>query len=83
MSVPADGELRGVAPELAGRVAEFLDTAHDSAAVAAALEGIAAQVAPPGTSADIEFEVHHVDGDMLIKARCASRAAEVQCRLPA
>lgn len=83
MSVPAGGELRGVAPELAARVAEFLDPAHDSASVAAALEGVASQVAPPGTDTDIEFEVHRVDGDVLIKARCASRTAEAQCRLPA
>ncbi len=83
VSVPATEPLRAIASELAGRVAEFLDKAHDGAAVSAALEGVAAEVAPAGSDADIEFEFRQVDGELLIKARSGSRTSEVLCPLAA
>jgi hypothetical protein len=84
LSVPAQGGLRVVAPELAARVAEYLgDKAHDAGAVSAALEGVASRVAPNGSDADIQFEFRQVEGELVIEARCGSRTSEVRCPLPA
>jgi len=76
--------LREVATELAARVAEYLgDQARDALAVSAALESVASRVAPNGSDADIEFDFHQVEGELLIEARCGSRTSKVRCPLPA
>lgn len=84
LSVPAGGDLRGVAADIAKRVAEYLgNRAPYRASVAAALDGIAAQVEPASGEAEITFEFRELDGELLIQAHCGSRSSEVRCPLPA
>lgn len=82
LSVPSEGDLRGLGPELAARVAETFDRAYDGAAVSAALEGVAAQVTSAGQDGDIAFEFRTLDGDLLIEARSGNRTSEVRCARP-
>jgi hypothetical protein len=84
LSVPAGGDLRTVAADIATRVAEYLgNRAPDRASVAAALDGVAAQVAPASSDAEMTFEFREVHGTLLIEAHCGSRSSEVRCPLPA
>jgi hypothetical protein len=84
LSVPALGPLRGVAADIAGKVAESLgDKALDPGSVGAALDNIASLVAPDGSDAEITFEFRQIEGELLIEARCGSRCSEVRCPLPA
>ncbi len=84
LSVPAQGPLRGVAADIAGKVAESLgDKALQAASVGAALERVASLVAPDGSDAEITFEFRQIEGELLIEARCGSRSSEVRCPLPA
>ncbi len=84
LSVPADGELRPIVADIAAKVAEYLgDARADAGTVTAAVETVAAQVAPPGTADDITFEFRESEGELLIEARCGSRSSEVRCPLPA
>ena len=84
LSVPAGGELRAVAIDIATRVAEFLrDRAPDAASVGAAVEGVASRVAPSAGDADITFDFREVNGELVIEAHCGSRSSEVRCPLPA
>src|SRR3954471_13545007 len=54
LSVPAGGDLRAIAVDVAKRVAEYLrDRAPDSAAVAAAVDNVASRVAPAASDAEI------------------------------
>ncbi len=84
LSVPAGGDLRPLATHVATRVAEYLgNRAPDGASVAAALDGVAALVAPATTDAQITFDFREVNGELLIEAHCGSRSSEVRCPLPA
>ena len=84
LSVPAEGELRPIAADIAAKVAEYLgDTRADAGTVGAAVEAVAAQVAPSGGAGDITFEFRQSEGELLIAARCGSRSSEVRCPLPA
>jgi hypothetical protein len=84
LSVPAQGPLRAVAADIAGKVAELLgDKALEAGSVGAALEAVASRVAPDGSEADITFEFRQVEGELLIEAQCGSRCSEVRCPLPA
>jgi len=84
LSVPAQGPLRGVAVDIAGKVAESLgDKALEAGSVGAALERVASLVAPDGSDAEITFEFRQIEGELLIEARCGSRSSEVRCPLPA
>jgi hypothetical protein len=84
MSVPAEGGLRDLAGDVATKIAEYLGTRKsDIAPIAAAIHGLAGNVAPPGASTDIVFEFHAVDGELVVHARCADRSSETRHRLPA
>jgi hypothetical protein len=84
LSVPAGGELRVVAIDVATRVAEYLrDRAPDAASLGAAVEGVASRVAPVASDAEITFDFREVNGQLLIEAHCGSRSSEVRCPLPA
>jgi hypothetical protein len=84
LSVPAQGPLRAVAADIAGKVAESLgDKALEAGPVGAALERVASVVAPDGIDAQITFEFRQIEGELLIEARCGSRSSEVRCPLPA
>ena len=84
LTVPAEGVLRVIAAELAARVAEYVgEKPPDPTVVSAALESVAARVAPKGVDAEIQFDFRDADGELLIEARCGSRSSEVRCPLPA
>ena len=79
VSVPAEGRLRAIATELAGKVAEFLGSKEGQAASAVtAVELLCARVNPDQSGADIVLEFRQVDGELLIQARCGSRSSEVR-----
>jgi hypothetical protein len=84
LSVPATGDLRGLATEMASRVAAFLGSSTPDADTAGrTLEGLAARVAPAGVEEDITFEFRQAGGELLIEARCQDRASEARWPLPA
>jgi hypothetical protein len=84
LSVPAAGDLRAIASELAVKVAEFLGTsASEAGGVAPALERAAREVAAPGGDAQIEFVFRRAAGALLIEARSGGRVAEMRHALPA
>jgi hypothetical protein len=84
LSVPAAGDLRAVATDVASRVAAYLgDRAPQGAAVAAALDAVAARVGPAASDAEITFDFRAMNGQLLIEAHCGSRSSEVRCPLPA
>jgi hypothetical protein len=84
LSVPAAGELRTLAADIAPRVAAYLgDRAPESGAVIAALDALASRVGPASHDAEITFDFRAVNGDLLIEAHCGSRSSEVRCPLPA
>ena len=84
LSVPYGGALRGIASDIAARVAEYLkDRAPDARVVSAAVDRVAASVAPASADAEITFAFRDVNGELLIEAHCGSRSSEVRCPLPA
>jgi hypothetical protein len=87
-SVPASGELRSVATELAVKVAEQLGVKTEGdAPVANAVEDLLRRVsASEGQGsgpADVAFEVHKFDRELKIEARSDGRASEARIPLPA
>ena len=83
LSVPADGSLRGVAREMATRVAVYLGSREEDAESAGnAVEGLAERVAPQGTGGEIMIEFSEVDHELLIRVRCDGRSSEARCPLP-
>jgi hypothetical protein len=84
LSVPSGGELRIIAADVAKRVVEYLqERAPDAAAVASALDNVAANVAPASADTEITFDFRERNGELLIEAHCGSRSSEVRCPLPA
>jgi hypothetical protein len=84
LSVPFGGALRIVASDIAARVVEYLkERAPDAAVVAAAIDNVAASVAPASADAEITFAFRDVNGELLIEAHCGTRSSEVRCPLPA
>jgi hypothetical protein len=82
LSVPAAGDLRVIASEMAVKVAEYVGAAQDAAGVAEALERAALDVAPE-RDAQIEFVFRRAAGALLIEARSGGRQAEIHHGLPA
>jgi anti-sigma regulatory factor (Ser/Thr protein kinase) len=83
LSVPADGGLRGVAREMATRVAVYLGSRQEDAESAGnAVEGLAERVAPQGAGGEIMIEFSEVDRELLIRVRCDGRSFEARCPLP-
>lgn len=84
LSVPARGELRVLAIDIAKRVAEYLrEGVPDLQGLRVAIEGVASKVAPAATDAEIVFEFREVNSELQIEAHCGSRSSEVRCPLPA
>jgi hypothetical protein len=84
LSVPAAGDLRAIAPELAGKVAEQLGAgAPEAAGVAEVVERVAREVAGTERDGQIEFTFRRAAGALLIEARSSGRTAEIQHALPA
>jgi hypothetical protein len=93
LSVPAASAFRGVAVDLATKVAEYLGRhgqdeqpsapSANSGQAAAAIDALVAEVAPRGESgADITFEFHEIDGELRIEARCDGRSSQARHPLP-
>jgi hypothetical protein len=85
LSVPAEGRLRGIARELATRVAEHLGApGPDAQAVGEAVEGLASRLANGGQAdRSITFEFRQARGELVIEGRCSGEATEVRHPLPA
>ena len=84
LSVPAGGDLKVVAVDVAKRVAEYLrEGAPDTMGLKVAVEGVASKVAPAATDGEITFDFREVNGELQIEAHCGSRSSEVRCPLPA
>ena len=83
--VPAEGELRAIASELATRIAEHLGTSGPGAqSIGSTVEKLAAQVGHGGQQGgSIRFEFRQVGGELVIEARCDGQASEVRHPLPA
>ena len=85
VSIPAAGDFRGVARELAAKIAEYLGSSHlDAASASRSLEEVASAVVPPagGPEHDIEFEFRQGECELLIQARCDGRTSEARHPLP-
>ncbi|OFW09898.1 MAG: hypothetical protein A3H96_01715 [Acidobacteria bacterium RIFCSPLOWO2_02_FULL_67_36] len=79
VSVPADGDLRIVASDVASKVAECLGEAPErTAAAGGAAEMLGARLADGGGAAEIAFEFHTAPDGMVIEARCGDRSATVR-----
>ena len=72
LSVPADGNLKDVATELAAKIAEFLGA--DSPSMGAAIGTLTSRVASAGEN--VTFEFRHVGRELVIRAHCNGRSAE-------
>ena len=84
LSVPAGGDLRVVAVDIAKRVAEYLrEGVPDIQGLRVAVEGVASKVAPAASDAEITFDFREINGELQIEAHCGSRSSEVRCPLPA
>jgi hypothetical protein len=85
--VPAEGgRLRGIASEIATKVAEYLGSAApDAASIGTTVERLASTLGNGGghTGQDIHFSFRRVDGELVIEARRDGEASEVRHRLPA
>ena len=83
LSVPAEGGLRSVAPDLAGRVAAFAGTSgRDAKSIVADLEPLLQRVAPKGTDADIALEFRTSAQELVVHARCEGQVSELRYPLP-
>jgi hypothetical protein len=79
LSVPARGDLRIVAADLVSKIAEHFGAA--AAGASAALETVAARVAPEGSDDDIAFEFRAEDRELVIVARCGGKSSEIRHQL--
>ncbi len=83
--VPAEGDLREIASELAAKIAEQLGAGSpDAKQLGERVAGLASKVANGGGHAgqEITFEVRQVDGELVVQARCNGEASEVRQPLP-
>jgi hypothetical protein len=84
LSVPAEGQLRRIASDLATRIAEHLGSdASKAQSLAKAVDGLASRVSASAERDEIAFEFRHVPGALVIEARCDGEASEVRHPLPA
>ena len=83
--VPTEGELRGIAGELAKRIAEHLGTTGDGAqSLGTTVEKLAVQLGHGEHSGGlISFDFRQVGSELIIEARCNGQASEVRHPLPA
>jgi hypothetical protein len=83
LSVPAAGGLRGIASELATKIAEHLGAASpDAKSIGAKVDGLASRLGNGGGHDAITFEFRLVESELVIEARCNGEASEVRHPLP-
>jgi len=83
--VPAEGDLRSIAGELAAKVAEHLGAAApDAQTLAAKVSGLASQLGNGGgpQAPDIAMEFRQVEGELVVEGRCAGRRSEIRHEIP-
>ena len=86
LSVPAGGDLRRLAGELAAKMAEDLGAASpDAQSLSAKVEGLASRLGNGGghQGQDITFDFRIVDRELVVEARCNGEASVVRHPLPA
>ena len=82
-SVPASGEMRAIANELVGKVADQLGIpAKGEGSLAAALEDVTGRLQATADG-DLKVEFHKHDRELSIEARFDGRASETRVPLPA
>jgi len=82
-SVPASGELRAVATDLAAKVADQLGVNGEGrAAIEGTLDDLARRCGVAGDD-EVAFEFHKLDRELKIEARSNGRASEARIPLPA
>jgi hypothetical protein len=85
LSVPAEGELRELAGELAAKVAEHLGAAPSEAqSLAAKVAELAARMSAGGDAAseDIAFAFRQSEREILVEARRAGKSSQVRQEIP-
>ena len=82
--VPAEGDLRSIAGELAAKVAEHLGAdGTDAQSLAAKVAGLASELSNGGhQSQDIVLEFRQVNGELVVEGRCAGAASQVRQEIP-
>ena len=81
--VPASGELRAVATDLAVKIAEQLGAkTQGGGAVAGTLDDLTRRVQASGDD-EVAFEFFKLDRELKIEARSNGRASEARIPLPA
>jgi hypothetical protein len=80
LSVPAAGDLRAIAGEIAARLAEQLGVKTGNGGLPAALDDLARRV-NPGAGDEIAFEFSKLDMELKIEARCHERASQAHVPL--
>jgi hypothetical protein len=81
LSVPAEGDLRGIAGELATKIAEHLGAkSPDARSLGVKVAGLASQLGNGGghTDQEISFEFRLVDGVLVVEARCNGEATQLR-----
>ena len=83
--VPAEGELRGIAADLAAKVAEHLGAAgKDAQSLGQKVAGLASDLGSAnGTRGEaIAFDFRQTDRELVVEGRCAGEASQVRQQLP-
>ena len=83
--VPAEGDLRVIAGELAAKIAEQLGAGSpDAQQLGERVAVLASRLANGGgaTGQEITFEFRQVKGELVVQARCNGMASEVRQPLP-
>ncbi len=83
--VPAEGDLRGIAGDLAAKIAEQLGAGSpDARQLGERVAVLASRLANGGGAAgqEITFEFRQVKGELVVEARCNGEASEVRQPLP-
>jgi hypothetical protein len=84
LSVPADGDLREIAGEVAAKVAEHLGAGSgDAQSLSAKVVRLAQELRNGSPQAqDIAMEFRLVEGELVVEASCAGGASEVRHEMP-
>lgn len=80
LSVPAAGDLRAIAGEIAAKLAEQLSVTTPAGGLGEALDDLARRV-EPATGDDVAFEFFKFDRELKIEARCSGRASHARVPL--
>jgi hypothetical protein len=84
LSVPVEGDLREIAGELAGKIAEYLGAAAaDAQSLAANVARLALQLRNGSPQAeDIVMGFRQVEGELVVEAHCAGEVSELRQEIP-